>query len=191
MTEATMGKLYGHLTDRLRAFIEGQHVFFVATAPLEERGHVNVSPKGLDTFAILDGHTVAYQDFSGSGAETIAHVKQNQRITIMFCAFEGPPLILRLYGRGEVLEPDNADFGSINQRFARDPGVRSIIRVGLTRIQDSCGFGVPLYKFAEPRGTLLKWAKNKGEQELVKFRREHNVRSIDGLLALEVFDRPQ
>jgi hypothetical protein len=191
MTEATMGKLYGHLTDRLRAFIEGQHVFFVATAPLEERGHVNVSPKGLDTFAILDGHTVAYQDFSGSGAETIAHVKQNQRITIMFCAFEGPPLILRLYGRGEVLEPDNADFGSINQRFARDLGVRSIIRVGLTRIQDSCGFGVPLYKFAEPRGTLLKWAKNKGEQELVKFRREHNVRSIDGLLALEVFDRPQ
>lgn len=186
-----MGKLYGHLTDRLRAFIEGQHVFFVATAPLEERGHVNVSPKGLDTFAILDGHTVAYQDFSGSGAETIAHVKQNQRITIMFCAFEGPPLILRLYGRGEVLEPDNADFGSINQRFARDLGVRSIIRVGLTRIQDSCGFGVPLYKFAEPRGTLLKWAKNKGEQELVKFRREHNVRSIDGLLALEVFDRPQ
>ena len=186
-----MGKLYGHITDRLRAFIERQQVFFVATAPLEERGHVNVSPKGQDTFAILDGHTVAYQDFSGSGAETIAHVKQNRRITIMFCAFEGPPFILRLYGWGEVLELDNPAFGAINKRFARDLGVRSIIRVGLTRIQDSCGFGVPVYKFVKPRDTLMKWAEKKGEQEIVKFRREHNVRSIDGLLALEVFDRPQ
>jgi hypothetical protein len=186
-----MGKLYGHITDRLKAFIERQHVFFVATAPLEERGHVNVSPKGLDTFATLDGHTVAYQDFAGSGAETIAHVKQNRRITIMFCAFEGPPFILRLYGRGEVLEPDSSAFAVINKRFARELGVRSIIRVRLTRIQDSCGFGVPLYKFQKPRETLLTWPDKKGEREIVKFKREHNVRSIDGLLALEVFERPQ
>jgi hypothetical protein len=191
MTEAAMGKLYGHITDRLEAFIERQHVFFVATAPLEEGGHVNVSPKGQDTFAILDPHTVAYLDFSGSGAETIAHVKQNRRITIMFCAFEGPPFILRLYGRGEVLEPDNPDFAAINKRFGRKLGVRSIIRVGLTRIQDSCGFGVPLYKFVKPRDTLLRWAEKKGEREIVKFKREHNARSIDGLVALEVFDRPQ
>lgn len=100
-----MGKLYGHITDRLEAFIERQHVFFVATAPLEEGGHVNASPKGQDTFAILDPHTVAYLDFSGSGAETIAHVKQNRRITIMFCAFEGPPFILRLYGRARCWNP--------------------------------------------------------------------------------------
>jgi len=91
-----MGKLYEHITDRLEAFIKRQHVFFVATAPLEGSGHVNLSPKGQDTFAILDSHTVAYQDSSGSGAETIAHLKQNGRITIMFCAFEGPPFILRL-----------------------------------------------------------------------------------------------
>jgi hypothetical protein len=186
-----MGKLYEHITDRLETFIKKQHVFFVATAPLESSGHVNVSPKGQDTFAILDRHTVAYQDFSGSGAETIAHLKQNARITIMFCAFEGPPFILRLYGRGEVLEPDNPDFDALNKCFALDLGVRSIIRMRLTRIQDSCGYGVPLYDFVKPRDTLLKWAKRKGEQGIVKFKREYNVQSIDGLLALEVFDRPQ
>ena len=159
-----MGKLYEHITDRLEAFIKRQHVFFVATAPLEDSGHVNVSPKGQDTFAILDPHTVAYQDFSGSGAETIAHLKQNGRITIMFCAFEGPPFILRLYGQGEVLEPDNPNFDELNKRFALDLGVRSIIRMRLTRIQDSCGYGVPLYDFVKPRDTLLKWAEKKGEQ---------------------------
>jgi predicted pyridoxine 5'-phosphate oxidase superfamily flavin-nucleotide-binding protein len=189
--EAPMGKIYERITDRLEAFIERQHIFFVATAPLEESGHVNLSPKGQDTFAILDPHTVAYQDFSGSGAETIAHLKQNRRITIMFCAFEGPPFILRLYGKGEVLEPNNPSFHGFNKRFALDRGVRSIIRVDLTRIQDSCGFGVPFYDFVKPRDTLLKWAEKKGEQQIVKFKREHNVRSIDGLLALEVFDRPR
>src|SRR5262245_55970372 len=189
--ETTVGRIYEHITKRLEGFIERQHVFFVATAPLEESGHVNVSPKGQDTFAILDRHTVAYQDFSGSGAETIAHVKQNERITIMFCAFEGLPFILRLYGRGEVWEPSNPNFDALNKRFALELGVRSIIRVGLTRIQDSCGFGVPLYDFVKPRDTLQKWAEKKGEQGIVKFKREYNVQSIDGLLALEVFDRPQ
>src|SRR4029450_132132 len=138
------------ITDRLQAFIERQHIFFVATAPLEDSGHVNVSPKGLDTFAILNPHPVAYQDFSGSGAETIAHLKQNGRITIMFCAFEGPPSILRLYGQGEVLEPNSPRFDEVNKCFALDLGVRSIIRVSLTRIQDSCGYGVSLYDFLKP-----------------------------------------
>jgi hypothetical protein len=186
-----MGKIYEQITDRLEAFIARQHIFFVATAPLEDSGHVNVSPKGQDTFAILDPHTVAYQDFSGSGAETIAHLKQNGRITIMFCAFEGPPFILRLYGQGEVLEPNNPEFDELNKRFALDLGVRSIIRVCLTRIQDSCGYGVPLYDFVKPRDTLLKWAEGKGEKGIVEFKREYNVQSIDGLLALEVFDRPR
>jgi len=186
-----MGKIYAQITDRLEAFIARQHIFFVATAPLEDSGHVNVSPKGQDTFAILDPHTVAYQDFSGSGAETIAHLKQNGRITIMFCAFRGPPFILRLYGQGEVLEPNDPEFDKLNKRFALDLGVRSIIRVRLTRIQDSCGYGVPLYDFVKPRDTLLKWAERKGERGIVEFKRECNVRSIDGLLALEVFDRPQ
>jgi hypothetical protein len=186
-----MGKLYEHITDRLEAFIKKQHVFFVATAPLENSGHVNVSPKGQDTFAILDPHTVAYQNLSGSGAETIAHLKQNGRNTIMFCAFEGPPFILRLYGHGEVLEPDNPNFDELNKRFTLDLGERSIIRIRLTRIQDSCGYGVPLYDFVRPRETLFKWAKKKGEQGIVKFRREYNERSIDGLIALEIFDRPK
>src|SRR5262249_42535802 len=135
--EAMMGKIYERITDRLEAFIARQRIFFVATAPLEDSGHVNVSPKGQDTFAVLDPHTVAYQDFSGTGAETIAHLKQNGRITIMFCAFSGPPFILRLYGLGEVLEPNDPEFGKLNERFALDLGVRSIIRVRLTRIQDS------------------------------------------------------
>src|SRR5262249_55530240 len=103
----------------------------------------------------------------------------------------GPPFVLRLYGRGEGLEPNDSKFNELNKRFALDLGVRSIIRVGLTRIQDSCGFDVPLYDFVKPRDMLLKWAEKKGEQGIVKFKREHNVRSIDGLLALEVFDRPQ
>jgi hypothetical protein len=186
-----MGKIYAQVTDRLEAFIAKQHIFFVATAPLEDSGHVNVSPKGQDTFAILDPLTVAYQDFSGSGAETIAHLKQNGRITIMFCAFEGPPFILRLYGRGEVLEPNNSEFNELNRRFALALGVRSIIRVHLTRVQDSCGYGVPLYDFVKPRDTLQKWAERKGERGIVEFKREYNVQSIDGLLALEVFDRPR
>jgi len=186
-----MGKIYEQITDRLEVFIKRQRIFFVATSPLEDSGHVNVSPKGHDTFAILDPHTVAYQDFSGSGAETIAHLKQNGRITIMFCAFEGPPFILRLYGQGEVLEPNNPNFDELNKRFALDLGVRSIIRARLTRIQDSCGYGVPLYAFVKPRDTLLKWAERKGEKGIVEFKREYNVQSIDGLLALEIFDRPQ
>ena len=182
-----MGHLYTRITDQLEAFINRQHIFFVATAPLQDSGHVNVSPKGLDTFAILDPHTVAYQDFSGSGAETIAHLKQNGRITIMFCAFEGLPFILRLYGKGEVLEPNHSNFVELNKRFALDLGVRSIIRVHLTRIQNSCGYGVPLYNFVKPRDVLLKWAERKGKSAILTFKREHNVQSIDGLIALEVF----
>lgn len=184
-----MGKTYDEITDQIVEFIRGQHVFFVATAPLGGAGHVNVSPKGQDTFAILDRLSVAYQDFSGSGAETIAHVKENGRITVMFCAFEGRPLILRLYGRGHVYERGAPEFDDLNARFSHDLGVRSIIRVNLTRIQDSCGFGVPLYEFVKPRDTLLKWAEKKGEQGLAEYRRENNMKSIDGLPALEAFDQ--
>jgi hypothetical protein len=186
-----MGKLHEQITDRLETFIRRQHVFFVATAPSDGSGHVNVSPKGLDTFAIVDPHTVAYQDLTGSGAETIAHIKQNGRITIMFCAFDGPPFILRLYGNGEVLEFDDPAFDELNKCFTPDLGVRSIIRVRVTRIQDSCGYGVPLYDFVKPRDTLMKWATRQGEQGIVAFKREHNAESIDGLPALEVFERQQ
>lgn len=184
-----MGKTYDGITDELAEFIRGQHVFFVATAPLSSTGHVNVSPKGQDTFTILDRRCVAYQDFSGSGAETIAHVKQNGRITIMFCAFEGRPLIVRLYGQGQVYERGSAEFSQLNKHFTHDLGVRSIIRTEVTRIQDSCGFGVPFYEFVKPRDTLLKWVERKGEEGLAKYRQENNMKSIDGLPALGSFDQ--
>ena len=179
-----MGKTYDAITDEIANFIRGQHVFFVATAPLNGGGHVNVSPKGLATFAILDPLCVAYQDFSGSGAETIAHVRENGRITIMFCAFEGRPLIVRLYGEGHVVESGTEAFIELNRHFSPKPGVRAIIRVDITRIQDSCGFGVPLYDFVEPRDTLQKWIERKGEQGLAEYRQEKNMKSIDGLPAL-------
>ena len=184
-----MGKVYDEITDEIAAFIHQQHLFFVATAPLSDIGHVNLSPKGLDTFAILDPLSIAYQDFSGSGAETIAHVKQNGRITIMFCAFEGRPLIVRLYGRGHVHERGTTEFAELSNQFNDRPGVRAIIRVDLTRIQDACGFGVPLFEFVSPRDTLLKWVERKGEAGLAEYRRENNLKSIDDLPAVETFNQ--
>jgi hypothetical protein len=181
-----MGKLYQELDGRLIEFIRRQHVFFVATAPTQRYSHVNVSPKGLDSFRILAPRTVAYQDLVGSGAETIAHLRQNGRITIMFCAFQGPPLILRLYGGGEVLEPDHPDFGAIGANFDARPGMRTIIRVGLTRIADSCGFGVPIYEHVRDRDQLQRWSDNKGPDGLAEFKKEKNAVSIDGLPALQM-----
>src|SRR4029077_20801999 len=128
-------------------FIRAQHVFFVATAPLSASGHVNLSPKGLDQFTILDPRTVASLDLTGSGVETIAHLRENSRITICFCAFEGPPKILRLYGRGDVIFPADAEFGALVAPFPAYVGTRSVVRVAVDRIADSCGYGVPEYRF--------------------------------------------
>ncbi len=178
-----MGKLYDALDDRLTAFIGRQRLFFVATAP-REGGHVNLSPKGLDSFRVISPTVVAYQDLIGSGAETIAHLGENGRITIMFCAFEGPPLILRLYGRGEVLVPGHADYAACAGRFAERLAMRSVIRVALTRIADSCGFGVPTYTYVHERRQLGAWAESKGPDGLAAYQRENNRQSIDGLPAL-------
>lgn len=179
-----MGKTYERIDDRLRSFIEAQRIFFVATAPLAETGHVNLSPKGLDTLRVLDPHTVAYLDYVGSGAETIAHLRENGRIVIMFCAFDGSPQILRLYGRGEVLEPQDDEFARIRRQFSPSSDARSIVRVGVQRIADSCGFGVPRYEFMEDRGQLAEWAARKGTDGLSSYQREKNRTSIDGLPAL-------
>ena len=176
-----MGKTFDELNERLIEFIEAQQVFFVASAPSGDAGHVNLSPKGLDALRVLDSHTVAYQDLAGSGAETIAHVRQNGRLTIMFCAFAGPPRILRLYGRGEVLEPTHADFGELAGRFPERLSTRTIIRLEVTRIGDSCGFGVPLYEFVEERDQLLRWAERKGPEGIAAFTQKHIATSIDGL----------
>src|SRR3954454_24316311 len=150
-----MGKRFAELDDDLRAFVARQHVFFVATAPLAADGHVIVSPKGLDTFRVLGPGTVAYLDLPGSGVETIAPLRENGRLTIMFCAFEGRPHILRLYGRGRVVEPGDPEWGGLIARFPEYSGARSVVVVEVERVADSCGFAVPLYEHRGERSRLI------------------------------------
>jgi hypothetical protein len=179
-----MGKIFNEIDTALRAFIESQKVFFVATAPANVDGHVNLSPKGLDTLRILDPLTIAYLDCTGSGIETVAHLRENGRITIMVCAFEGPPRIVRLQGRGAAIEPHDPDFAALRSRFQQAPGVRAIIRVELQRISDSCGYGVPLYRFEGDRPQLAAWAEKKGSDGLDEYRQKNNAVSVDGLPGL-------
>jgi len=184
-----MGKLFDRIDDSLRAFVERQHLFFVATAPAGMEGHINCSPKGLDSLRIIGPTTVIYLDYTGSGAETIAHLRENGRIVIMLCAFQGPPKIVRLHGKGEVIEPQHADFEELLAHFEPGAGVRSIIRIELDRISDSCGFGVPVLRYERDRTQLTDWNAKKGESGLARYRRERNAESIDGLPALH-FDDP-
>ena len=180
-----MAKTFDRFSDKLRSFIDRQHMFFVATAPLASDGHVNVSPKGLaGTFAVLDDRTIGYLDFTGSGVETIAHLRENGRICVMFCAFEGPPRIVRVHGVGDVVEPSSAEFAGLRERFDDYPGVRSIIRVRASRISDSCGYGVPLYDYQGERDQLPRWAERKGEDGLAKYQQENNAESLDALPSL-------
>jgi hypothetical protein len=179
-----MGKVYEKLDDRLREFISTRPVYFVATAP-EQGGHVNVSPKGYaDTFAVLDDTTVAYLDLDGSGVETIAHIRDNGRVTMMFPAFSGPPNIVRLYGRGRVVIPQDDDFERLVKLFGPHPGVRSIIVVECDRISDSCGFAVPFMTFDQDRRLLDEWAERKDVQQKRAYRAKHNRESVDGLPGL-------
>jgi hypothetical protein len=179
-----MGKIHDKLNDRLREFIGAQPVYFIATAP-EQGGNVNVSPKGYaDTFTILDDMTVAYLDLDGSGVETIAHLRQNGRITVMFCAFSGSPNILRLYGTGRVVVPEESEFPELIKKFGPHPGVRSIIIVDCDRISDSCGFSVPFMSFDEDRTLLDEWAGRKEVQQQRAYRAKNNRESIDGLPGL-------
>jgi predicted pyridoxine 5'-phosphate oxidase superfamily flavin-nucleotide-binding protein len=179
-----MGKIRSEIDDEARKFIEAQRVFFVASAPLDAAGHVNLSPKGLDTFRILGPTTVAYVDFNGSGVETIAHLKENGRIVLMFCAFQGPPNIFRLYGHGRVIEPHEAEFAALVESFPDHENARSVIVVELTRIKDSCGYGVPLFKYEGERTQLHAWARHRGTEGLKAYREEKNRRSIDGLAGI-------
>lgn len=179
-----MGKLYDELTPLLTEFIEAQKMFFVGSAPLSAEGHVNVSPKGMDSFRVLSPTSVAYLDVTGSGVETISHLKENGRMVIMFCAFDGRPMIVRLYGQGEVLERDHADFGSLIDLFPALPAIRAIIRLSLTRISDSCGWGVPVYEQTGTRDQLARYAKQLGPDGLRTAQLEANMTSIDGLPGL-------
>lgn len=179
-----MGKLYAGIDAALREWVAKQKMFFVATAPLSADAHVNCSPKGLDSFRILDEHTVAYQDLTGSGVETIAHLKENGRIVIMFCAFEGPPRIVRFHGRGEVVATGHPDFAGLCAQFPDRDGTRAFIRVRVERISDSCGYAVPLYEFRKDRDVLDKWTDAKGSEGLKIYRAQKNTESIDGLPGL-------
>jgi len=179
-----MAKVYDRIDETLARFLAAQHVFFVASAPLDGAGHVNLSPKGLDSFRLLDARTVAYLDLTGSGIETAAHLRENGRIVILFCAFEGTPKILRLQGRGEVVEPGDARFEPLAARFPPLEGIRSVIVVSLERISDSCGYGIPLYRYEGDRTQLLEWARRKGPAGLVQYQAENNRTSIDGIPGL-------
>ena len=180
-----MGRVYEGIDGPLRAFLERQHVFFVATAPLSADGHVNCSPRGLDTFRVLDEATVAWLDLTGSGVETVAHLRENGRVTLMFCAFEGPPRIVRLAGRGEVLLPDGDGTIPLAERFPALPGARAVVRVDVERVWDSCGYGVPRYRYEGERDRLPAALASKGPEGLAAYRAERNATSIDGLPGLD------
>ena len=182
-----MGRVRDGIDDDVRRFVEAQPLFFVATAP--RRGRINVSPKGLDgTFRILDEGTVAYLDLTGSGAETVAHLRDDGRITFLFCAFEDPPRLVRLHGRGEAVLPGDPRWAELRAGFPDLPGVRAIVVAEIDRVADSCGFGVPRMRFEGQRDHLPRWTRARGDEEaLARYRRRRNAVSIDGLPA---FDEP-
>ena len=202
---SSVAKVFEELDEHLRRWIGKQRMFFVGTAPLGADGRVNVSPKGpIGTLRILGPRRVAYLDYSGSGAETVAHLRENGRIVVMFCAFEGPPKIVRLHGTGEVVFPDDASakrglsadsvrrtrFDELLEACAFDEltevaeGRRAIIVVDVERISDSCGYGVPLMQFESHRSTMSEWSERKGRDGILVYQAEKNVESIDGLPAV-------
>ncbi len=195
-----MGKVYERINQHQREWIGRRELFFVGTAPLAGDGRVNVSPKGpIGTFRVLDDHTVAYLDMVGSGAETVAHLRENGRIVVMFCAFDGPPRILRLHGRGEVVPAGDPRFEELCARadfeapHEVEAARRAVIVVEVDRIADSCGYGVPLMGYEGERVHAEKWAEKKvrsgGEAAIVEYMVEKNAASIDGLPAFDPGER--
>ena len=180
-----MAKVLPALDDDLIEWMLAQPLFFVASAP-SSGGHVNISPKGHDSLRVIDGTTVAYLDLTGSGAETIAHTRDNGRLTIMFCAFDGPPRILRLFGRATAHPHGTDRYAELEPRFPPMPGGRSIVELALDRIQTSCGYAVPLMDLRGERATLHQWAARRDETQLARYWADKNARSIDGLPALDV-----
>jgi hypothetical protein len=179
-----MGKVFDEIDDKLARWISRQPMFFVGTAPAGADGSINVSPKGLaGTFAVLGPQRVAYLDYTGSGTETIAHLRENGRIVLMFCAFEGPPKIVRLHGTGRVVLAADPEFADLRPAFGKDRevGQRSIIVAELTRISDSCGYSVPLMDFREDRDVLDKVQLHNGADYYPRYWRDHNASSIDGI----------
>jgi hypothetical protein len=196
-----MGTRYDRIDDRLAAWIAAQPLFFVGTAPSGDGGHVNVSPKGpIESLRVLDDRTIAYLDLIGSGAETIAHLRQNGRIVVMLCAFSGPPRILRLHGHGSVVQSGEPGFEDLAAGFAlpestvTGPARRALISVAVERIADSCGYGVPLMEPAGVRPQQAAWVRRKlaqgGPHALLDYVREHNAESLDGMPGVDVSTLP-
>jgi hypothetical protein len=176
-----MAKFSDAILSHHQEFIERQKMFFVSTAPLSGTGHINLSPKGLDSFRVLSPNLVAYMDITGSGNETSAHILENGRITFMFCAFDGPPNILRLYGRGYTVLPEHAEWNELAPHFSMHMATRQIIVADIQQVQTSCGYSVPLYDYTGERDHADKWAAKKGAEGLVEYRKEKNQFSVDGL----------
>lgn len=176
-----MGKFHPAISAAHRQFIEKQHIFFVSTAPLTGEGHINLSPKGLDCFRVLSPTRVAYMDLISSGNETSAHVHENGRITFMFCSFENQPNILRLYGKGETILRNSAEWDRLAPDFEIHPSTRQIISAEINLVQTSCGFGVPLYQYEGERSIHFEWAQNKGASGLEQYVQDNNLISLDGL----------
>ncbi len=176
-----MGKLHQYILPHHKDFIAKQHIFFVSTAPLSETGRINLSPKGLDCFCVIDENTVAYMDLISSGNETSAHTLENGRITIMFCAFQGPPNILRLYGQGFAVLPGSDDWERYSSLFTVYPSTRQVIVGRINLVQSSCGFGVPLFDYEGERDIHFDWAEKKGADGLREYILEKNLVSLDGL----------
>jgi hypothetical protein len=174
-----MAKFFDKIDDKIRSFINEQKMFFTASAAAE--GRINLSPKGIDTFRVLDDKTVCYLDLTGSGNETAAHIAENGRLTIMMCSFSGAPLILRFYGKGEVISQKSEKWKEFAGLFDKFAGTRQIIVLHIESLQTSCGFGIPIYEFKEDRTMLIDWAEKKGEEGVEEYWREKNLTSIDGL----------
>jgi len=179
-----MGRVFESIDEKLAGWLLAQPVFFVATAPSDPGGLVNCSPKGnRDELSVVDGHTVAYLDQTGSGIETVAHLSDNGRIVLMFCAFDGPPRIVRLHGHGRYSLPEEPRFAELAGHFpgVGGSGVRSIVVVTVERIADSCGYGVPFMTFQGHRPTMDQWSQRKGRDGILAYQRDRNTLSIDGL----------
>jgi hypothetical protein len=176
-----MAKFHPFITESIQTFIEHQHLFFVATAPLSENGHINLSPKGLNCFKVLGPNKVAYMDLISSGNETSAHTLENGRITFMFCSFEKVPNILRLYGKGYTVLRDDKEWGELSSQFIIYPSTRQFIVADISKVQTSCGYGIPLYSYQGERSIHFDWADKKGESGLKQYIEDHNLMSLDGL----------
>lgn len=172
-------KLYDHINKRIQKFIANQKIFFVATAA--DQGRINLSPKGMDSFRVIDEHKVHWLNLTGSGNETAAHLNVDGRITIMFCSFEGAPMILRLYGKGRVINPNDDNWSEAISNFPVLAGTRQIIDIDIESVQTSCGMSIPFFDFKGERLELDEWAKGKGEAGIKAYWKEKNEVSLDGI----------